>query len=66
MNTYTISQEQLIQLSRIYNTFLQVSVSGENAFVFVDAMRALEALMKEVSSHPIPISTNMNETEIKE
>ena len=66
MNTYTISQEQLVQLSRVYNTFLQVSVSGESAFVFVDAMRALEALVKDVSSHPIPVSNDINETETKE
>ena len=50
---YKISQEQLEQFSRIYNTFLELNVHGENAFLYVDAMRAFKQLVQAISLAPI-------------
>ena len=50
---YKISQEQLEQFSRIYNTFLELTVQGESAFIYVDAMRAFKQVVQAVSNTPI-------------
>lgn len=50
---YKISQEQLEQFSRIYNTFLELNVQGESAFTYVDAMRALKTEIQVVANTPI-------------
>ena len=50
---YKISQEQLEQFSRIYNTFLELNIQGEFAFAYVDAMRALQKEIQAVANTPI-------------
>ncbi len=52
MNNYIITQAQLEQLSRIYNTFIEVPVRGEGAFLHVDALRALQQVINTVSQQP--------------
>lgn len=54
---YKISQEQLEQFSRIYNTFLELTVQGESAFIYVDAMRAFKQLVQAISMTPIDKET---------
>ena len=44
----TITQEQLIQLSRIYNTLLTVETRGENTLVMADCVRAFETVVKDI------------------
>lgn len=40
-----ITQEQLDQLTRIYNTMLEISTKGENTLVMADCLRALEDII---------------------
>ena len=47
--TYTIKQEEMEQLVRIYNTLLNVKTSGEDSFIIVDSLRAFEEVVKTVS-----------------
>jgi len=50
----TITQEQLIQLSRIYNTLLTVETKGENTLIMADCVRALQQLAQEIQQNPAP------------
>ena len=43
-----ITQEQLEQLARIYNTFLNINTRGEDTFIMADCLRALERVIKEI------------------
>lgn len=45
-----MTQEQLIQLSKIYNTLLSVNTHGEDTFVMADCMRALLQVINEGST----------------
>ena len=47
----TITQEQLIQLSRIYNTLLTVETKGENTLVMSDCIRALQTTIQEIQQN---------------
>lgn len=49
---YSITREQLEQLTRIYNTLLEVQVKGEALFVLTDSLRALEQVVRDVSQQP--------------
>ena len=40
-----ISKEQVEQLSRIYNTLLEISTKGEDTLVMADCLRALEQVV---------------------
>ena len=53
----TITQEQLIQLSRIYNTLLTVETKGENTLIMADCVRALQQLAQEIQQNPAPTTT---------
>lgn len=44
-----ITNEQLGQLTRIYNTFLTVETKGENTLVMADCLRALERVILDIS-----------------
>ena len=57
---YTMTQEQLIQLTRIYNTLLNVHTKGEDGFVMTDCMRALQQVIVEINE------SNANTAEAKE
>jgi len=46
-----ITQEQLIQLSRIYNTLLTVETKGENSLIISDCIRALQQLIQEIQQN---------------
>ena len=50
----TITQEQLVQLSRIYNTLLTVETKGENTLIMADCVRALQQLAQEIQQNPAP------------
>ena len=41
----TITKEQLTQLSRIYNTLLQVNTHGEDTMIMGDCLRALQRII---------------------
>ena len=45
----TITKEQLTQLSRIYNTLLQVNTRGEDTMVMGDCLRALQRTILDIS-----------------
>jgi len=51
----TITQEQLVQLSRIYNTLLTVETKGENTLIMADCVRALQQLAQEIQQNPAPV-----------
>ena len=46
-----ITQEQLIQLSRIYNTLLTIETKGENTLIMADCVRALQQLAQEIQQN---------------
>lgn len=43
-----ITREQLEQLARIYNTFLNINTRGEDTFIMADCLRALEQTIKQI------------------
>lgn len=45
----TITQEQFMQLTRIYNTLLTVSTKGEDTMVMADCVRAFQQVLVELS-----------------
>lgn len=45
----TITEEQLLQLTRIYNTLLTVKTSGEDSFIMTDCMRALQQVLLDLT-----------------
>lgn len=45
----TITQEQFTQLTRIYNTLLEVYTKGESSFIMTDSLRALEQVLTEIA-----------------
>lgn len=44
----TITREQLEQLTRIYNTMLQIGTKGEDTLVMADCLRALEQVVVQI------------------
>ena len=46
---FNINQEQLEQLTRIYNTMLNIGTKGEDTLVMADCLRALEQVVRQVS-----------------
>lgn len=44
----TITREQLEQLTRIYNTMLEIRTKGEDTLVMADCLRALEQVVTQV------------------
>ena len=59
---FNINQEQLEQLTRIYNTMLNIGTKGEDTLVMADCLRALEQVVRQVSQQQVPAA----ETEIGE
>lgn len=44
----TITKEQVEQLTRIYNTMLEIRTKGEDTLVMADCLRALEQVVSQV------------------
>ena len=44
----TITREQMEQLTRIYNTLLEVGTKGQDTLVMADCLRALEQVITQV------------------
>lgn len=51
---FNINQEQLEQLTRIYNTMLNIGTKGEDTLVMADCLRALEQVVRQVSQQQVP------------
>ena len=45
----TITREQVEQLTRIYNTMLNIGTKGEDTLIMADCLRALEQVVVQVS-----------------
>jgi hypothetical protein len=45
----TITKEQLEQLTRIYNTLLNVGTRGEDTLIMADCLRALEQVVVQIT-----------------
>ena len=43
-----ITREQLEQLARIYNTFMNISTKGEDTFIMADCLRAMEQVITAI------------------
>lgn len=48
-----ITQEQLEQLTRIYNTMLEINTKGESTLVMADCLRALEQTIINIKQNPV-------------
>ena len=48
MNTI---EEQINQLTRIYNTMLEISTKGEDTMVMADCLRALEQVIVNIKKN---------------
>ena len=46
-----ITKEQVEQLSRIYNTLLEISTKGEDTLVMADCLRAFQQVVNQVIQH---------------
>lgn len=44
----TITKEQVEQLTRIYNTMLQIGTKGEDTLIMSDCLRALEKVVTDI------------------
>ena len=44
----TITKEQVEQLTRIYNTMLEIRTKGEDTLVMADCLRAFEQVVTQV------------------
>ena len=44
----TITREQVEQLTRIYNTMLEINTKGQDTLVMADCLRALEQVVTQV------------------
>ena len=44
----TIKREELEQLTRIYNTMLEIRTKGEDTLVMADCLRALEQVVTSI------------------
>lgn len=49
----TITQEQFIQFSRIYNTLLTIETKGENTLIMADCVRALQTIIQEIQQNTL-------------
>lgn len=45
----TITKEQVDQLTRIYNTLLNVHTKGEDTLIIADCIRALEQVIVQIN-----------------
>ena len=54
----TITKEQLEQLTRIYNTMLEITTKGEDTLVMADCLRALEQAVIGIKQNPISSENN--------
>lgn len=43
-----MTQEQLLRLQRIYNTFMTIETKGENTLIMADCLRALQQLAQSI------------------
>ena len=43
-----ITKEQVEQLTRIYNTMLEIRTKGEDTLIMADCLRALEQVVQQV------------------
>ena len=48
-----ITQEQLNQLSRIYNTLLEIQTKGEDTLIMADCLRALQETILSIKENDI-------------
>lgn len=46
----TITKEQLDQLTRIYNTMLNIGTKGEDTLTMADCLRALEQVIVTINN----------------
>ena len=62
----TISREQVEQLTRIYNTMLEIRTKGEDTLVMADCLRALEQVIQQVIQGNAPAAEPAPMVEAKE
>ena len=63
---YTITKEQVEQLTRIYNTMLGIGTKGEDTLVMADCLRALEQVIVLVNRQEQTTTPNVNNSDIEE
>ena len=62
----TITKEQLEQLTRIYNTMLNIGTKGEDTLIMSDCLRALEQVIVQINQAAQQKPADRVETEIVE
>ena len=63
---YTITKEQVEQLTRIYNTMLGIGTKGEDTLVMADCLRALEQVIVLVNRQEQTTAPDVNNSDIEE
>ena len=63
---YTITKEQVEQLTRIYNTMLGIGTKGEDTLVMADCLRALEQVIVLVNRQEQTTVPDVNNSDIEE
>lgn len=57
---YTLTNEQFVQLTRIYNTLLTIETKGENTLIMADCVRALQETIQGAEQVPPPSADRAN------
>lgn len=47
-----MNQENLVQLTRVFNTLLLVSTKGEDTMIMGDCLKAFKQVLTEMSTQP--------------
>lgn len=63
---YTITKEQVEQLTRIYNTMLGIGTKGEDTLVMADCLRALEQVIVLVNRQEQTVTSDVNNSDVEE
>lgn len=61
-----ITREQLEQLARIYNTFMNIELKGENIFIMSDCLRALEKVITDIDNNATREDTDVSMNAVEE
>lgn len=61
-----MSEEQLLQLEKIYNTFLLVQTKGNDTLIMAEALKALNQIIEQLAATAVMRTDPVAAAEIKE
>ena len=61
-----MSEQQLLQLEKIYNTFLLVQTKGNDTLIMAEALKALNQIIEQLAATAVMRTDPVAAAEIKE